>query len=127
MPEHSQKGRILVIDDDPELRAMISSTLEGAGYEVTTAASGPEGFRIQSSSPADLVILDMLMPEKDGVEMTVQIRRSFPKLPILAVSGAATQETLLRAAERLGASNSLRKPFHPDDLLRSVEETLRFK
>ncbi len=128
MPTNQTKrARVLVVDDDPDTRTMIANLLSEAGYETATARSGQEGFKIQCECPADLVVLDMVMPDKDGVETTVQFLRSYPRVPILAVSGAVTRDNLLRAAEQLGASRTLSKPFLPDELLKAVEELLGFK
>src|SRR5262245_34480726 len=80
-------AQILIIDDDPDMRAMLEQTLQSAGHEVTMAANGNQGLEVQCAKPASLIITDLLMPEKDGLETIIDFRRGFPKVPIIAISG----------------------------------------
>src|SRR6185503_9039715 len=82
------KKRILIIDDDNEVRSLLSRTLSQAGFEVFTVARGEEVTRLCRQQSMDLVIVDMIMPEKDGLETLMEIRRGSPKCRILAMSGA---------------------------------------
>ncbi len=123
----AKQARILVVDDDAEMQVTISHVLDHAGYDVVAVEAADEGFRVLCNQPIDLIILDMVMPGRNGVEATMQFVRSFPEIPILVVSGATTREYLLVAAERAGAAKGLPKPFHPDELIEAVRETLRFK
>src|SRR5262245_44680382 len=88
-------ARILIIDDDPEVRSMLEQTLHAAGHEVTQAANGNEGLRLQCAQPASLVITDLLMPEKEGLATIVDFRKEFPKVPIITISGRPSTEFFL--------------------------------
>ena len=120
------KKRILIIDDDPEIRSILQRILAQAGFEVLTVASGEEGTRVFRQSPADLVIVDMVMPDKDGLETLMEIRRGFPSARVVAMSGAPRADVMdpLSVALKLGAVASLSKPFNPKDLVHFVRATL---
>jgi CheY-like chemotaxis protein len=115
---------ILVVDDEAAVRRLLAGMLERAGYEVREAADGAEAVRLQTAAPADLVILDMVMPEQEGAETARALRRAQPALPLLAISGAAHAEHYLSAARMLGADAALQKPFTREALLREVERLL---
>jgi CheY-like chemotaxis protein len=118
---------ILVIEDEPETRRMLKETLAGAGYEVTTAADGHEGTASFRASPPDLVVTDIYMPNKDGLEVIMELRARFPKTRIIAISGQVTTKNMLPVANTLGATRALPKPFTPGELLQAVEEVLQAK
>ncbi len=101
------------MDDDVEFRQMLRKMLERAGYEVTEAADGKEGMKLFHKAPMDLVITDMLMPEQDGVETVIELRREFADVKIIAISGGGQIDSkeYLRMAERLGATHTFSKPF----------------
>ena len=118
---------ILVIDDDPLLRAIAGEILGGAGYQVIEAEDGAAGLEMLDVAPADLIITDMLMPEMDGVEAIMAIRRKRPGTPIIAISAGAKHQPagdLLRLAVALGADASLSKPLRQGELLALVERLL---
>jgi CheY-like chemotaxis protein len=119
-------ARILVIDDDSSVRAMIKGALSDEGYEVMEAADGKAGLKCYQNSPADLVITDLIMPEKEGIETIMDLRREFPEVKIIAISGGSRygSDSNLRLAERLGAIRTLAKPFKIPDLLEAVREVL---
>lgn len=118
--------RILIIDDDSSVRAMISAALSDEGYEVSEAADGMEGMKSYQNSPTDLVITDLVMPGKEGLETIIELRREFPEVKVIAISGGTRygSDTNLRAAERLGARQILSKPFKIPALLKAVREAL---
>lgn len=119
---------ILVIDDEASVTTVIQHGLKLAGYDVVAAKSGDEGIRQQHQSPVDLVIIDLFMPEKDGLETITELRRHSPNLPIIAMSGGhVTSQPTLQAAKLLGADHILQKPFNAAQLLFIVEEALRAK
>jgi CheY-like chemotaxis protein len=121
-------ARILVIDDDQDVRLLAQDVLESAGHEVLLAADGARGIELQRRTPAALVITDILMPEKEGIETIDDLRREFPGLKIIAISGAPTRlksTAYLSAAREVGAQALLRKPFSSHTLLQSVQEVLR--
>jgi CheY-like chemotaxis protein len=117
-------ARILFVDDEEEIRRVAVRVLEGAGHEVAQAGNGIEAMRLVGVGDCDLVVLDMVMPEKEGAETVREIRRGHPKLPVLAISGVVNAAFYLTTAKHLGATATLRKPFTPQELLESVAELL---
>lgn len=115
--------RILVADDNEQVRSVIRRSLEFAGYSVREVANGEEAVRALHATAFDLVITDILMPEKDGLETIMYLRRENPGTKVIAISGAAN-ELFLTDARGLGAVSVLAKPFTPDDLLRLVRSVL---
>ncbi len=117
--------RILVIDDDALLRGAIRVVLESAGYEVLEAGDGNAGLRLHREPGADLLVVDLFMPERDGLEVIRAVRAEAPQAKIIAMSGGSSlQLDLLDAAAAFGASRTLRKPFRPNALLTVVRELL---
>jgi len=121
--------RILVVDDDPAVRGAILRALERKGHEVRLAATGLEGARLWRDAPADLVVLDIHMPEMDGIELLVQLRSLNPTVPILMVSGGSQTHRydLLRDARLLGATAELKKPFSLSEFYTVVERLLALR
>ena len=119
-------ARILIIDDEDELRSMLRQMLEQAGHAVTEAVNGAEGIRFYQQDTHDLIITDIIMPEKEGVETIIALRRADPNLPIIAISGGGRLEAtdFLTMARKLGARRTLSKPFRRDQLLEAVGECL---
>jgi len=117
---------ILVIDDDIDLRTVICLILEKAGYQVEEAGDGREGVDLFRRKPADLVITDLIMPEQEGVETIIELRKEFPDTRIIAMSGGGRSEpaSFLGFANKLGAAETLEKPFSRDVLLSTVEKVL---
>ncbi len=115
-------ARILIIDDEDELRSMLRRMLEQAGHQVTEAVNGAEGIKLYEQDRPDLIITDIIMPEKEGVETIIALRRADPDLPIIAISGGGRLETtdFLTMARKLGARRTLSKPFRRDQLLEAV-------
>ena len=118
--------RVLVIDDDDSLREIVSSALELAGYEVAQAENGLKGVELLRDARADLVITDIIMPVQEGVGTILEIRKEFPDLKIIAMSGGTRSGTVdyLEVAEKLGATDTLSKPFRQQRLLSAVREAL---
>ena len=119
--------RVLVIDDNPDIRETLRWLLEGEGYEVAVAANGLEGLGVQRSAPADLVVTDIFMPEQDGIETLWKFREEFPRVPIVVMSGggAARGTDYLSVARELGARKTLRKPLNPQELIDVVRQITR--
>ena len=119
-------ARILIIDDEDELRSMLRQLLEQAGYEVTEAVNGAEGIQLYEQDTHDLIITDIIMPEKEGVETIIALRRADPDLPIIAISGGGRLDAtdFLTMTKKLGARRTLSKPFRRDQLLEAVGECL---
>jgi DNA-binding response OmpR family regulator len=120
-------ANILVIDDEEPMRRFVARALEKQGHALFEAADGAEALRILAERPADLVITDLLMPETDGIETIMELRRLYPGTKIIAISGGGEYQTgagFLRAAESLGADRTLTKPFRFQQLLPAVEALL---
>jgi PAS domain S-box-containing protein len=119
-------GLILVIDDDDQFRGMLRETLEHAGYDVADAPNGKEGIRLYRENPADLVITDIIMPEKEGIETIRELKRDFPEVKIIAISGGGRigPDSYLKMAKGLGAQRTLTKPLERDELLKTVRELI---
>lgn len=117
---------ILVIDDDASVREVVSEMLRLEGYEVTIAANGREAIRLLDAGRFDLVITDLIMPEKEGIETIAEIRRTHANLPILAISGGGRigPSDYLETARYLGADATLAKPFARQELLTTVDSLL---
>src|SRR5262245_64855446 len=118
---------VCVAADDAGLRGVLRHTLEGGGHEVLEAADGDEALRLLRSRAVDLFLCDLLMPGRDGPETIGDLRREFPGLPVVAMTGGGCGGwvALLPAARRLGAAGVLYLPFGPRDVLRAVGRALR--
>jgi CheY-like chemotaxis protein len=119
-------ARILVVDDDQVLRGALRVILEVAGYTVMEAADGEAGLRLYREQGADLALVDLFMPERDGLEMIRALRTGIPQPKIIAMSGGGRIGLLdaLKAAAALGASRTLCKPFESPCLLAAILELL---
>ena len=108
-------ARILIIEDEPQMRRMIEQVLARAGHEVLVASNGRAGLDLFREEAPDLVITDILMPEVDGLEIIRSLRREFPQLKIIAMSGGGATGKLqyLPEARKFGADTALSKPFDP--------------
>ena len=127
---------ILIIDDEEDIRDALQMVLERAGYEVRVASDGNEAIELQREKPAQLVITDIKMPEKDGVRTIKEMRREFPAVRIIAISGGGSVEPLaykpgaitttayLAAAKEVGADRVFAKPFDRKDLIQAVDDLL---
>ena len=117
---------ILVIDDDVAIREMLQQSLRREGHAVHTAANGVEALRLIDTREFQLVITDILMPQKEGIETIFQLRRDRPEIRIIAMSGGGrfSPETYLEMAKKIGANRTLQKPFSRDLLLETVRELL---
>jgi CheY-like chemotaxis protein len=125
-------ARLLVIDDDPQVREMIGQMLERVGHEVRVAADGDAGLRSLRESPVDLAIVDVFMPSRDGLEVIAELRQERPALPVIAISGglttrdpaSLTRDVLQVAEHSFGAARVLAKPIGWKQLVDAVDEVL---
>jgi len=118
--------KLLVIDDDEQFRAFMSEALHKRAYEVLTASDGDEGLeRIINDSP-DLVITDIVMPGKEGVEVIMELRQREISIPIIAMSGGnlGNADSYLKMAKKLGANAVISKPFQLEDLILAIKKLL---
>jgi DNA-binding response OmpR family regulator len=120
------KRRILVADDDPSIRQTLRIALSKAGYEVLEARDGAEAVRLWKDTGADLVIADLHMPDKNGLEVILELRAQSPSTPIIAMSdgGRTKRIELLGDAKLLGAVRTVGKPFSLDEMLTAVRQEL---
>jgi len=118
--------KILIMDDDEQILSLLSRSMELAGFSAATAVNGREGQRLLEKQPFDLVITDLIMPEREGMETISYIKKQFPKIKIIAISGGGRigPETYLPAALELGANLAFAKPFSMDELLNGVRGLL---
>ncbi len=123
------KMRVLIIDDEDDFRGMLRMMLAGEGYEVLDAPNGAEGLRLFSRARVDLVISDIFMPEKEGLETIMEIRNEDPDVKIIAISGGGRQWNLdfLPAAVKFGADAALQKPFMRSQLLETIRDVMGSK
>ena len=114
---------ILIIDDDDSLRDSLRRTLHKQGYVIMEASDGGRGLRQLERQAVDLVLLDLFMPDKDGLETIGDLRRTHPGIKIIAMSGGGFEGTVdvLHVAKMLGAGRTLTKPFTREQLLEAVE------
>ena len=110
---------ILVIDDDEPTRDVLKAILEPAGHVVTEAPNGVDGVTRYRMNPTDLVILDIFMSEKEGIEVIRELKSEFPSIRILVVSGSGVE--YMSMAKDLGAFRAIEKPFAREEILETVE------
>lgn len=115
---------IVVIDDNEDIRWLIYNMLNLEGYNVYQAPESKTAFEIIRTTPIDLVITDLIMPDKDGLEIIMDLRRDFPDIKIIAISagGQIGPSTYLDMAMKLGADRILYKPFNQSDVIKVVRE-----
>jgi CheY-like chemotaxis protein len=114
--------RILVIDDDLNMRETIRDVLSGNDYDIYIAPDGKEGMALHSSTPFDLIITDIIMPDMDGIEVILQLKKNHPDTKIIAISGGGYYfaDDYLETARALGANKVIEKPFENKDLIKHV-------
>lgn len=117
-------AKILVVDDDEDIRELIRIYLAGEGYSVTEASDGVEAMEIISNVQADLVILDIMMPHMDGWELCERLRQDYPEMPMLMLSAKGETQDKLRGF-RLGTDDYMVKPFDPLELVMRVKALLK--
>ena len=119
--------RILVIDDEPTALDLLRRILEMNGYEVAVAKNGQEGVELFEQHPCDLVITDMVMPIKDGLQTILDLRMEAPELPVIAISGGGTisKERYLAVAGYLDRVITIAKPFTIEQIVEAVEKLLQ--
>ncbi|MBW1997483.1 MAG: response regulator [Deltaproteobacteria bacterium] len=120
-------SHILVIEDDPKIRKVLRRLIERAGHDVEEASDGLEGLKSYRKKPADLVITDIIMPRKEGLETILDLRREFPEVKIIAISGGGRLSPLpyLEVAEGFGALRVFSKPFDLEELQGAILELLQ--
>jgi CheY-like chemotaxis protein len=120
-------ARVLVIDDEPDIRNLLRNLLEEAGHTVDDAPNGEDGLRRASQNDYAVVICDLLMPVKEGIETIIELRRTYPSVKIMALSGGGSRlpAGFLDYAGALGADRAMAKPFDLDEVGRAIQELLQ--
>ena len=115
-------AKILVFDDEPSILLMIKKMLEKAGHEVDMALNGREGMELFEKNKPDLLITDIIMPEKEGLETIFELRRKYPELKIIAISGGGRigPDGYLPSAKLFGADMVFQKPLIQKEFLQAV-------
>jgi DNA-binding response OmpR family regulator len=115
-------ARIYIFDDEPSILLMIKKMLEKAGHEVDIALNGSDGMKLFNKNIPDLLITDIIMPEKEGLETIFELRRTYPHLKIIAISGGGriSPEGYLPGAKLLGADLVFQKPLVQKDFLEAI-------
>jgi len=118
--------RILLIEDDDKVRKMLRQTLVAAGYDVQDAANGAIGLECYIQQRSDLVITDIVMPDREGLETIRELRRHHAGVKIIAMSGGGRGDSqdYLKLAHQFGALRTLSKPFSGEEILTAVAEVL---
>jgi DNA-binding response OmpR family regulator len=119
-------AKIYVFDDEPSILLMIKKMLEKAGYEVDVALNGKEGMELFKKNVPDLLITDIIMPEKEGLETILELRRKYPELKIIAISGGGriSPGGYLPGARLLGADMVFEKPLDQKEFLQAIASLL---
>jgi DNA-binding response OmpR family regulator len=120
----SGPSRVLLIDDNVDLTSMLSLCLQADGVDVMVAADGEAGLALMRDRPVDIVVTDLFMPDKDGIETIVELKKRYPDVKIVVMSGFTSigGTDYLGVARELGAVTTLKKPFDPAELSKVVRE-----
>jgi CheY-like chemotaxis protein len=118
-----QKAKLLVIEDDFQLRVLLRELLNDAGYTVYEASEGAEGIELYKRHNPDLVLTDLVMPDKEGIETIKELIQDYPEVKIIAMSGAnrGRKDAYLSVAKLLGATACFAKPFNNQELVNTVQ------
>ena len=120
--------QILIIDDESQIRLVLKKMLVREGFSVISASDGKEGMKLFKKDVVDLVITDIIMPEKEGVEVIMELKKDYPDVPIIAISGGGqfSSKHYLDMAKLLGVNAIFDKPIYKDELLKEVKKCLKF-
>jgi YesN/AraC family two-component response regulator len=120
------KKEILIVDDEEQMRLALRRMLEKEGYSVREAENGEKAIKIHREKQADLIITDIIMPDKEGLGTIVELKSEFPDIKIFAMSGGGknSPDQYLRMAKGLGVDKVFIKPFNREDILSAVAEIL---
>jgi DNA-binding NtrC family response regulator len=116
--------KILVVDDDAIVTKSCKRILEAEGFEVSVVPSADHALESIKNDEFDLLLIDVKMPKHDGIYLMREIKKNWPDLPIIVMSGYPTQETILDV-QKLGATQFIPKPFRPDELIHCVHDVIK--
>ncbi|MDL1963660.1 MAG: sigma-54 dependent transcriptional regulator [Deltaproteobacteria bacterium] len=117
---------ILIVDDEPSILQSLSGLLADEGFEIKTATNGYEGLKIIEEGSPDLVLLDIWMPGIDGIETLKEIKKNYPTIPVIIITGHGTIETAVKAI-KLGAYDLIEKPLSIDKVIVTINNALNFR
>jgi len=120
-------ARILVIDDDEQVLDMLYESLTREGYHVLKASNGEQGLKLYREESVDLIITDLIMPKKEGIETIIELRQDFPNVKIIAISGGGRTGTkdYLHMAKIFGVQRTFTKPVAREQLLEAIKELIK--
>jgi DNA-binding response OmpR family regulator len=118
------KAHIVVVEDEPAIRRGVSDALRLSGYEVTEAPDGAIGLREAAAAGVDLVLLDIMLPKRDGLEVLSELRRTNPTRPVILLTARGSEDDRVRGL-KMGADDYVVKPFSAKELIARVEAILR--
>jgi len=120
------KRSVLIVDDEEGIRNMLAIALDAAGFHVETATDGADASTVLERSRFDVIVADMLMPERDGLELLAEVKKKHKGTAFVAISGGGqvAGKFYLEMAKRLGASEILAKPFNHIELLRVIDDAM---
>jgi DNA-binding response OmpR family regulator len=120
-------GSILIIEDDSEIRNMLKIMVQRAGFSVQTAVNGLEGIKMFRRAPSNIVITDIVMPEKEGLETILELREEYPEVKIIAISGGGRHDAIsyLQSAKDFGADYVFQKPFSKKEIIAAIKDLLK--
>jgi len=121
------KKKILVVDDEAPIRELLSTYLGKYGYEIVVAANGKEAQRLTDEEALNLVIMDIVLPDADGMEVLSAVKQNHPNLPVIMLTGIGFDEELLQEAQQRGAVGYISKTLPLDQLLMEVRRVLSYK
>lgn len=116
--------KTLIVDDDPIVLASCKRVFEAEGFEVSVVPSSDQALKAMKNSIFDILLIDIKMPERDGMYLIRAVKKQWPEVPIVVMSGYPTPETIAEGL-RLGAEEFIAKPFTPDELLEIVRQVLQ--
>jgi DNA-binding NtrC family response regulator len=116
--------KTLIVDDDPIVLDSCKRVFEAEGFEVCLVPSADKAFEVMKNKTFDILLIDVKMPEQDGIYLMRKVKEKWPKVPIVVMSGYPTPETIADGF-RLGAAKFIAKPFTPDELLDTVRQVLK--
>jgi DNA-binding response OmpR family regulator len=115
---------IIIVDDEEQIRTMLRLMLEREGYSIREAANGDIALKLYSEEPADLIITDIIMPDKEGLGTILEFKNNYPDVSIFAMSGGGrnSPDQYLHMAKSFGVKRVFRKPFSREELLKAIRE-----
>lgn len=120
-------SKILIIDDEPQIQNMLKKLLKEEGYDVFSASDGNEGINMYRANPYDLVITDIIMPEKEGLETIRELKKIDPDVKIIVMTGGSNKyssDMYLELGVKFGAITAFEKPIRRNELLKKIREIL---